>query len=320
MKVKKYWFSVVLLVVFESLLLADGKIATWDTVFTPQEVVTVVDRNMRRFWRLPIFTELKDTAVVYEILRVQPITYPGQPERVLERIDNPTMEEAVKKEVEANLNEVGISILSLEKWQSSPSKTVLWVKTSIEEPQLKGETLFVSAQTVLVTKVVFAGNPEKNLYILVWGGGEGLRTRIEDVNSTAAKMVKKCMERLVYECYADKPNCAGENDKKACSYITKGRLLELDRALSIFNKDTGRYPTEEEGLHSLINKPKDAIGWRSCGYLNSTEILRDAWGNDFLYKTPGKNGALYVIISYGADGKPGGVDWDKDLESTDLYE
>jgi general secretion pathway protein G len=86
------------------------------------------------------------------------------------------------------------------------------------------------------------------------------------------------------------------------------------KPLSSSSKDTGRYPTEQEGLMALIKKPADVTGWRPGGYLQTTDLPKDNWGNDFVYKCD-----QFVIISYGADGKPGGAGDDADLHSTDRY-
>ena len=83
--------------------------------------------------------------------------------------------------------------------------------------------------------------------------------------------------------------------------------------------DTGRYPTEEEGLIALLEEPTDVFGWQPGGYLDSTEIPKDAWGHDFIFQLDPESGKAFVIISYGADGEPEGEDYDTDLYSTDAY-
>ncbi len=85
-------------------------------------------------------------------------------------------------------------------------------------------------------------------------------------------------------------------------------------ALDGFRLDVGRYPTTQEGLQALREKPAtNAKGWVEP-YLRK-EIPLDSWGNKYVYKSPGAEGRKFEIISYGADGKEGGEGFDQDLVS-----
>ncbi len=99
---------------------------------------------------------------------------------------------------------------------------------------------------------------------------------------------------------------------------TKVTIKILDSAVKMFKLDTGRYPSREMGLIELIDQPADVTGWNAGGYLEMTELPRDAWKNEFAYITIPQSDTPFVIISFGADGKPGGKDYDTDLYSTDL--
>ncbi|MCK4294049.1 MAG: type II secretion system protein GspG [Planctomycetes bacterium] len=98
---------------------------------------------------------------------------------------------------------------------------------------------------------------------------------------------------------------------------TKTTLKTLHSAVIQFKMDTGRFPTEEEGLMALVKKPADATGWEPGGYLDTPYMPKDAWNRDFFYELDPASGKPFVIISYGADGKEGGEDLNKDLFSTD---
>jgi len=101
---------------------------------------------------------------------------------------------------------------------------------------------------------------------------------------------------------------------------TKANLKILHAAVNQFKMDTTRYPTEEEGLDALIEQPADVTNWEPGGYLETTEISKDGWGNDFVYQLyPEGGGGQFVIISYGADGEEGGEGYDADLYSTDAF-
>lgn len=110
-------------------------------------------------------------------------------------------------------------------------------------------------------------------------------------------------------------NFIGVTDKARVT-TTKATLKELHAAVNMFKLDTGRYPTEEEGLQALIEQPSDVVGW--TGYLETTDIPKDAWKNDLVYMLNPESGKPFVIISYGADGKEGGEGYDTDLYSTDV--
>jgi general secretion pathway protein G len=111
-------------------------------------------------------------------------------------------------------------------------------------------------------------------------------------------------------------NVVGRIDKARVT-ATKANLKMLHGAVIQFKLDTGRYPTEEEGLQALIEQPTDVTGWNTGGYLETTTLPKDAWGNDFIYQLSPESGKPFVIISYGADGEEGGEGYNKDLYSTD---
>lgn len=108
----------------------------------------------------------------------------------------------------------------------------------------------------------------------------------------------------------------GQIDKARVT-TTKANLKMLHSAVTQFKLDTGRFPDEEEGLDVLIEKPSDVMDYEPGGYLETTEIPKDAWGEEFMYERFPESGKPFVIISYGADKEEGGEDYDADLFSTD---
>ena len=81
--------------------------------------------------------------------------------------------------------------------------------------------------------------------------------------------------------------------------------------------DNGRFPTSDQGLRALIEKPSGApepYDWRPGGYLSKRELPRDAWNNEFQYASPGeRNPDSFDLWSLGRDGKPGGLEEDSDI-------
>jgi general secretion pathway protein G len=74
-------------------------------------------------------------------------------------------------------------------------------------------------------------------------------------------------------------------------------------ALNMYRLDNYDYPSSEQGLMALVNKPLDAQGWRAGGYL--ANLPKDPWNHDYEYLNPGQHGEIDVW-TLGADGKPGG--------------
>ena len=91
----------------------------------------------------------------------------------------------------------------------------------------------------------------------------------------------------------------------------------LMQALKIYKLDNQRYPTTEQGLQALVEKPSGgpaANGWKSGGYVE--RLPKDPWGNPYQYLSPGVKGEV-DLFSYGADGQPGGTGDDADIGSWD---
>ena len=97
---------------------------------------------------------------------------------------------------------------------------------------------------------------------------------------------------------------------------TKANLKILHSAVNQFKMDTGRFPTEDIGLMELVEQPPDVVNWPPGGFLESTDIPPDGWGNAFIYEAYPESGKQFAIRSAGPDGEEGTED---DLLSTDAY-
>jgi general secretion pathway protein G len=96
---------------------------------------------------------------------------------------------------------------------------------------------------------------------------------------------------------------------------TKANLKILHSAVNQFKMDMSRFPTEDAGLMELIEQPPDGEGkWEPGGYLETTDLPKDGWGNDFIYELFPESGKQFAIRSCGPDGEEGTED---DLLSTD---
>ena len=93
-------------------------------------------------------------------------------------------------------------------------------------------------------------------------------------------------------------------------------LRALSQTLEIYRLDNFKYPSSEQGLESLVDRPSgfpEPKNWNPEGYLK--KLPTDPWGSPYLYE---KTGSSYSLISLGADGQEGGEGFDADIRLNDL--
>lgn len=95
--------------------------------------------------------------------------------------------------------------------------------------------------------------------------------------------------------------------------LAKSQVEAFARAVSTYRVDVGSFPTTEEGLVALMNKPTTAAKWNGP-YLDKT-IPSDPWGRPYLYRSPGTHGGDFEIESLGKDGQPGGAGDNADVKN-----
>ena len=98
----------------------------------------------------------------------------------------------------------------------------------------------------------------------------------------------------------------------------KADIRIMEQALELYRLDMFSYPTKQEGLKALIEKPSKnrfSDRYRQGGYIRRLEL--DPWGNDYQYERPGKNNSPFEIISFGADGQKGGEGLESDISNLD---
>lgn len=89
------------------------------------------------------------------------------------------------------------------------------------------------------------------------------------------------------------------------------QVEKLGGVLDLYRLEVGRYPSEEEGLEALVERPPQVEAWNGP-YLKNRDSLIDPWGNSYLYRSPGDHGE-YDLYTLGADGKGGGDGEDRDI-------
>jgi general secretion pathway protein G len=92
--------------------------------------------------------------------------------------------------------------------------------------------------------------------------------------------------------------------RKAKLETAKIQVDALSAAVDSFNIDNGRFPTNDEALKALVEKPAGLPSWDGP-YIKKKESLVDPWGEPYRYRSPGSS-REYDVYSLGSDRKEGG--------------
>jgi general secretion pathway protein G len=102
---------------------------------------------------------------------------------------------------------------------------------------------------------------------------------------------------------------------------TRLDLRNLATALDMYQMDNFRYPTTDQGLQALVQKPGlDPVprNWRPQGYIRGGALPDDQWDNPYRYRQPGEDGRPYDLYTLGADNQEGGEGEDADFDVWNL--
>lgn len=111
------------------------------------------------------------------------------------------------------------------------------------------------------------------------------------------------------------PNLLG-NKEKADKQKVLSDIVALENALDMYKLDNSVYPTEDQGIEALVEKPDlDPIpkNYREDGYIK--RLPKDPWGNEYLLLQDEENSKKIIILSTGIDGEE---ETDDDISSKDL--
>lgn len=115
------------------------------------------------------------------------------------------------------------------------------------------------------------------------------------------------------------PRVVGRTDDARIA-AAKQDVASIMQALKLYRLDNGRYPTTEQGLKALLEKPTlDPVpnNWKTGGYLERSSLPRDPWGKEYQFLSPGLRGEIDVF-SLGRDGQSGGEGPDADVGNWQL--
>ncbi len=96
------------------------------------------------------------------------------------------------------------------------------------------------------------------------------------------------------------PNLIGQSEKAKVK-AARAQIEMLGTSLDTFRLDVGRYPTTQDWDGPYLKK----------------DLPADPWGRPYYYRSPGEGGRPYDLVSYGADGAPGGDGNNRDVTSYD---
>ena len=99
------------------------------------------------------------------------------------------------------------------------------------------------------------------------------------------------------------PNLIGRSEKAKVQAAAM-QIERLGTVLDTFRLDVGRYPTTQEGLQVLVQRPMGVDRWDGP-YINKG-IPKDPWDRPYIYRSPGEAGRPYDLYSLGRTGQPGG--------------
>lgn len=111
------------------------------------------------------------------------------------------------------------------------------------------------------------------------------------------------------------PNLVGRQDQ---AQVTAARsdIAAIGNALDLYRLDNNAYPSTEQGLEALVEKPSgfpEPRNWRSP-YLRK-KLPKDPWGNPYQYLSTDQG---FELFSYGADGQEGGEGSSADIRFEDV--
>ena len=106
-----------------------------------------------------------------------------------------------------------------------------------------------------------------------------------------------------------------DNPDKARQVRAKNDIGTYSSALELYRLDNFTYPTTDQGLEALVEKPSgdpEPANWKSGGYVK--KLNKDPWGRDYVYQSDGGD---FEIVSLGRDGAEGGEAFDVDISNLD---
>jgi general secretion pathway protein G len=99
------------------------------------------------------------------------------------------------------------------------------------------------------------------------------------------------------------PKLSGKSEDAKIK-ATKAEIAIIENALDQFEIHCSRYPTSEEGLRALVERPGNVEGWQ--GPYVKKGVPTDQWNREYVYTYPPRNNTDGPdLYSFGPDGREG---------------
>ena len=90
-------------------------------------------------------------------------------------------------------------------------------------------------------------------------------------------------------------------------------VARLGGILDLYKLDIGNYPTTEQGLKALVDRPAGVRNWHGP-YIKDDAEPQDPWNHDYVYRSPStRQKHDYDLCSMGPTGQPGGTGDDAEI-------
>lgn len=84
--------------------------------------------------------------------------------------------------------------------------------------------------------------------------------------------------------------------------VAKQSIERLSTVLDLYSLDMGSFPSTEQGLNALVQKPSGATNWNGP-YIKGDNVPLDPWSRPFTYRRPSERpGKDYDLCSGGPNG------------------
>ncbi|WP_291472518.1 type II secretion system major pseudopilin GspG [Acidovorax sp.] len=231
--------------------------------------------------------------------------------------------------IELALKEIGISIENIRTSKEDPNSTKVQCEASLKiSPAAKfladadsGVKLIKNPESIEAYSRRIGFEFENNSFsktieysLQPTDDGAKVVTTVLDVKSIAdflSNLIAAAIIKPMIEESKSRNESISVDQQKELIARASLKLAEIENQLDLFKLDIGRYPTNDEGLHSLVENSKSIPLWNGP-YLKDG-LPKDPWGVNYHYQNPGRNGSPDVS-SYGPDKKPGG-----DGVNADIY-
>jgi len=88
--------------------------------------------------------------------------------------------------------------------------------------------------------------------------------------------------------------------------VARQSIQRIAGVLDIYRLDMGSYPSSEQGLQALVERPPGAVAWNGPYLKGDQAVPLDPWNQPYLYRSPStRAGREYDLCSRGPNARSG---------------